>query len=60
MPGYIKVLISVLVIFIVNVIRNNWNKLTRNVFDIPSDIEDLTFKLGMCILLAAWIVRDGW
>jgi len=57
MIGVYKLLISVAVIIVIMFIRE---MLISNVLGAHSSEEaDYHFKVCMCILLAAWIIREG-
>ena len=51
MTGLVKVLLAVAVIGISNIVR--W------IIGRPSQEQDFHFNLCLCIILGAWIIREG-
>lgn len=57
MIGIYKLLISILIIIVVMFLRTLFIEKVIGWFSPPES--DFHFKLCLCILLAAWIVREG-
>ena len=57
MIGIYKLLISILIIIIAMIFRELIVKYVNGAYS--SEESDFHFKLCLCILLAAWIVREG-